>query len=107
MASMKPLAFGLFATTTSEGIEISGKTFDNKERLRALGATWNKETKVWVLPLTADLHSLEQTVKPKQKVCRTWICGNKTARLDPRNPHGPMIWVCSCCGTYRSDYDGT
>lgn len=106
---MQPLAFGLFASTTPEGIEISGKTFDNRERLKLLGAKWNKETKVWVLPLTTDLHSLEQVahVKPRQKVFRTWVCGNKTAKIDPRDPHGPMIWVCSCCGTYKSDYDGT
>lgn len=115
---METLAKGLFMKQTPEGLEISGKTYDNRDLLKSLGGKWNAEKKVWVLPLTANVELLRQPPPPpapapvprpvpRQKVFRTWICGNKKAKLDPYNPQGPMIWVCSCCPTYKSDYDGT
>ena len=101
---MESLAYGLSAMNTPEGVEIGGNTYPNRHRLKALGGVWQKEKKVWLLPVSADLTSLQPR---RQKVFRTWICGKKVAKIDPWNPQGPMIWVCSCCPTYKSDYDGT
>jgi hypothetical protein len=107
-----PLRYGLFATPGTEGIEISGQTFAAKFTLKQMGAKWNAGTKTWVFPTGTDLSSLQLPPPPPpqkklKKVFRTWVCGKKEARLDPYNPQGPMIWVCDCCGTYKSDYDGT
>ena len=104
---METLNFGLFLQKTSEGLEISGKTFYSKEALKALGGVWQSDKKVWVLPLTTDVASLRLPQPKLKKVFRTWICANKKATFDPFNPQGPLIWVCDCCGTWKSDYDGT
>lgn len=115
---MEKLGFGLIATQAPEGIEISGRTYDSREKLKSLGGTWNTTKKVWILPSDADLSSLRRPPpapaaapverrQPLQRVFRTWICGKKVAKINPDNPQGPMIWVCSCCPTYKSDYDGT
>jgi hypothetical protein len=116
---MERLAFGLFAQKTSEGLELSGRTFDNKDRLKALGARWNPDKKVWVLPLEADLGSLAYVPPPKktkQRVVattrylacdRVYICAKKVATFNPTRPDGPMIYVCDCHPTFYSSYDGT
>lgn len=115
MTSSETLRYGLLLFKQSDCFEIKGQTYDNRDLLKSLGAKWNPERKAWILPLTTDLSSLKlppppprQTpVRKLKKVFRTWICDKKQAQLDPYNPQGPMIWVCSCCGTYKSDYDGT
>lgn len=107
--------YGLVATTTDEGIEISGKTYFVKDRLKEMGARWEAQKKVWVVPHGTDLSEFAPPPPPPprppqaklQKVFRSYICAKKKAHIDPRNPQGPMIWVCDCCGTYKSDYDGT
>jgi hypothetical protein len=108
---MTTLAYGLVATPTDQGLEISGQTFQSKDRLKEMGAKWNAQKKLWVLPSGTDLSGLALPPRPPQpklqKVFRTYICGYKKAQLDPRDPQGPMIWVCDCCGTYKSDYSGT
>jgi hypothetical protein len=114
-SKMQTLGFGLTALQTQEGIEISGRTYDSREKLKTLGGKWNAEKKAWILPPDADLSSLRRpppapraAATPRmQRVFRTWICGKKVAKINPENPQGPMIWVCSCCPTYKSDYDGT
>lgn len=106
---MEPLNFGLFLLKTPEALEISGKTFFSKESLKALGGTWDGQKRVWVLPLEANLQSLRlPPPKPQlKKVFRAWICAKKRATLDPYDPQGPMLWVCDCCGAWKSDYAGT
>lgn len=122
---METLAFGLNAKTTPEGIEISGKTFDNKERLKLLGAKWNGEKKVWVLPLDSDLSSLKVppiSASMRQQIADYAIsdaylrrgrsrhgrcCSAATTKFDDYNPQGPLWYVCETHGTYKSDYDGT
>jgi len=112
---MQTLGFGLTALQTPEGLEITGRTYDSRDKLKALGGKWNAEKKAWILPPDADLSSLQPPppaprtapLPRMQKVFRTWVCGKKVAKINPGNPQGPMIWVCSCCPTYKSDYDGT
>lgn len=129
MASIQ-LNFGLLAKTTSECIEITGRTFDSKERLKALGAKWNAEKKVWVLPLGSDLSSLELpppaplSTSMRQQIADYTIsdaylrrvrgrsrhgrcCTEAETKLDDFNPQGPMWYVCQKHGNYKSDYDGT
>ena len=124
---MDSLAFGLRATTTCEGIEVSGKTFDSKDRLKALGAKWKAETKVWVLPLGTDISSLMPppiSASMRQQMADYFIsdsylrrvsgrsrhgrcCSEAKTKLDDFNPQGPMWYVCAKHGNYKSNYDGT
>jgi hypothetical protein len=124
------LNFGLLATTTTESIEITGYTFDSKERLKALGAKWNAEKKAWALPLGTDLSSLAlPPPKPISESMRQQMadysisdaylrrvrgrsrhgrcCSEAKTKLDDFNPQGPMWYVCEKHGNYKSDYDGT
>jgi hypothetical protein len=124
------LNFGLLATTTTESIEITGYTFDSKERLKALGAKWNAEKKAWLLPLGTDLSSLAlPPPKPISESMRQQMadysisdaylrrvrgrsrhgrcCVEAKTKLDDFNPQGPMWYVCEKHGNYKSDYDGT
>lgn len=125
------LNYGLLATTTAESIEISGRTFDSKERLKALGAKWNAEKKAWLLPLGTDLSSLALPPPPplsasmRQQIADYHLelsyrrfggvtrsrhgrcCAAAKTKLDDFNPQGPMWYVCEKHGNYKSDYDGT
>lgn len=121
------LNYGLMATTTPESIEITGRTFDSKDRLKALGAKWNSEKKAWVLPLGSDLSSLEvppMSASMRQQIADYIIsdsylsrmrgrsrhgrcCSQATTKFDEDNPQGPMWYVCAKHGNYKSDYDGT
>ncbi len=124
------LNYGLVAKTTPESIEVTGRTFDSKDRLKALGAKWNAEKKAWVLPRDADLSSLELPPPPpvsasmRQQIADYYIsdsylrrvigrsrhgrcCSEAKTKLDDFNPQGPMWYVCAKHGNYKSDYDGT
>jgi hypothetical protein len=120
------LNYGLLATTTSEFIEITGRTFDSKERLKALGAKWVPEKKAWTLPLGSDLSSLalpsvsasmrqqiadymleSQLLRVRYRSRHGRCCQEASTKLDEDNPQGPMWYVCSKHGNYKSDYDGT
>lgn len=121
------LNFGLLATTTAESIEITGRTFDSKDRLKALGAKWNAEKKAWLLPLGSDLSSLEVpplSASMRQQIADYTIsdaylrrvrgrsrhgrcCAEAKTKFDDFNPQGPMWYVCEKHGNYKSDYDGT
>ncbi len=113
---MTTLNFGLKLQTTPEGMEISGQTFHSRDKLKALGGTWQPEKKLWLLPLGTDISSLQlpkpqKIVKPPPRRYhygdRVWICAKKQAALNPQNPQGPMMYVCPCCPTFYSSYDGT
>ena len=120
---MEALAFGLFLKRSPEGLEVTGKTYDNKERLKALGAKWSAEKKLWILPAEADITSLAYVPPPpkvkKPRIARVepttrylygdrvHICAKKVAQCNPANPQGPMMYVCECHSTFYSSYDGT
>ena len=120
---METLAFGLFLKRTSEGLEITGKTYDSKERLREMGAKWSAEKRLWMLPLEADISSLAYVAPPPRKRMpraprpepttrylysdRVYICAKKVPRCNDANPQGPMMYVCDCHPTFYSSYDGT
>ena len=121
------LKYGLVAKTTPDSIEITGRTFDSKDRLKALGAKWNAEKKAWVLSRDADLSSLELppvSASMRQQMADYSIsdsylrrvigrsrhgrcCSEAKTKLDDFNPQGPMWYVCEKHGNYKSDYDGT
>lgn len=119
------LNYGLVAKTTADSIEITGRTFDSKDRLKALGAKWNADKKAWLLPLGTDLSSLEvppMSASMRQQIADYYIsdsylrrgrsrhgrcCSAATTKLDDFNPQGPMWYVCAKHGNYKSDYDGT
>jgi hypothetical protein len=127
---MTTLNYGLVATPTHDGIEISGQTFHSRDRLKALSAKWSAEKKAWLLPLGSDLSSLAlPPPKPISEAMRQQMadycisdaylrrvigrsrhgrcCAEATTKLDDFNPQGPMWYVCTKHGKYKSDYDGT
>ncbi len=114
MPEVERLGNGLTLKRRPDVLEISGWTYEHRERLKALGGKWQPDQKVWLLPIGADLTEFKPVPVPRQpkpvptlqKVFRTWICIKKKAQLDPTNPQGPMLWVCPCHGTWRSDYTG-
>jgi hypothetical protein len=55
---IQTLGKGLRAETKENGIYISGRTFNSKNLLKTLGASWNPAEKKWVLPLATNLSPL-------------------------------------------------
>ena len=82
MAS-EALAYGLIATTTADGISITGKTFANKDRLRQCGATWKPAKKAWVFPLGFDLTPLRDPPSlDKMPSIYPWVCCRAATELN-------------------------
>jgi hypothetical protein len=52
------LNFGLHATVDNDLVFIDGKTYESKDKLRALGAKWVPECKTWMIGSDVDLTSL-------------------------------------------------
>lgn len=123
MATQEALRDGLKLTRLQEGLEISGRTFDWREKLKSLGGRWNPEKKTWLLPADADITDLKQPVYvpvPREPYTpnmwafdrlrdrrRRECCKNCKREFDEFNPQGPMWYVCSTHGKWKSDYDGT
>lgn len=86
--------YGLFAETTSEGIVLSGKTFDLKDIIKQMGGKWQPASKTWLLAPETDLAPLRPILLP-------WVCCVKAHSLDSRNqtlvcpvhwPNGKKPW---------------
>lgn len=130
MAQQQQLRDGLVLKRLQDGLEISGRTYDWRETLKALGGKWNPQNKTWVLPLDADLSSLAPPPPPpisaamRRQMEDYYIsdaylrrvsgrtrhgrcCSEAETKLDDFNPQGPMWYVCKKHGNYKSDYDGT
>jgi hypothetical protein len=52
------LNFGLHATVDDDLVFIDGKTYESKDKLRALGAKWIPELKTWMIASDTDLTPL-------------------------------------------------
>jgi hypothetical protein len=127
---------GLIAEYYPDGILISGRTFDSKDALKALGAVWSPPLKKWKLPLETDLSSFRPQVPPQgqprpQEQSRgqlpsratvyepnMWVydrmrdkrrspcCSQCKTELDKFRPDGPLWYVCPQHGKWQSDYTG-
>ena len=120
---------GLLAEFYPDGVLISGRTFDNKDALKALGAVWSAPLKKWKLPLQVDLSSLRPQVSPQQSrpqeqpranvyepnmwvydrmrdKRRTKCCNQCKTEIDKFRPDGPLWYVCPQHGKWQSDYTG-
>ena len=119
MASAEYLLNGLIAETSGEAIWISGATYDNRELLKSLGATWVPAEKKWRLPVGTDLSSLRPPPRPRVIYePNLWVydrvrdrrnrecCSQCKRRFDDENPQGPMWFVCPVHGKWKSDYTG-
>ncbi len=122
MSSLFPLQHGLYAEVIPDQcILISGKTFDQKDRLKSLGGIWAPDLKKWKFPLNADLSSLQPQVRLQTKPApqpapriiyaqrprRPGRCCSKCqVMIDKKRPDGPLWYVCPDHGTYQSDYTG-
>ena len=50
---------------------LTGKTFDLKEKIKALGGKWNPERRIWTLPLGIDMDEIQThlgTLKPVEEI---------------------------------------
>lgn len=120
-STMETLRNGLSLTKTHEGLEVSGKTFDYRELLKGKGGKWNPQKKVWIFPLETDFSDMRAPpATPKRPVePNMWVfdrlrdtrrrecCSQCKREFDKYNPQGPMWYVCSVHGKWKSDYDGT
>lgn len=127
---------GLLAEFYPDGVLISGRTFDNKDALKALGAVWSPPLKKWKLPLETDLSSLrpqipsksqsqiqsqtqpQRQIRVNQHEPNIWVydrmrdrgrrqcCSQCKTELDKVRPDGPLWFVCPQHGKWQSDYTG-
>lgn len=104
-------------------IQISGKTFDHKDKIKAIaGAKWNPAEKCWTVPVGSNISALmDPSVKyvyrdpgpnmwaydRMRDVRRRECCKKCTREFDDFNPQGPMWFVCPDHGKWKSDYDGS
>lgn len=124
--TMETLSNGLILIKTHEGLEISGRTFEYRERLKAKGGRWNPERKTWIFAFETDFSDMRsiptpsvpqryrEPVEPNMWVFdrvrnarRRECCSQCKREFDTYNPQGPMWFVCSVHGKWKSDYDGT
>jgi hypothetical protein len=87
-----PKKFPLTFQETDQGIIITGKTFDYKERIKTLGGRWNADKMSWLVPLGTDLAPLHEPLPkppPPPPVPRpSWVCCDKATILSyPRQQH--------------------
>lgn len=126
MSGKENLVNGLYAEISSEGIFISGKTFDNKDMLKQMKAVWVPEVKKWKLPPGTDLQPLRPQVPmrtqvpmrpPEARVRQINIYADRPRRygaccakcktaFDNYNPQGPLWYICPDHGKWKSDYTG-
>lgn len=123
---METLSNGLTLTKTNEGLEISGRTFEYRELMKAKGGRWNPHKKIWVFPSETDFSEMRALVpvpapqrRRKPVEPNMWVfdrlrdtrrrecCSQCRREFDTSNPQGPMWFVCSVHGKWKSDYDGT
>lgn len=119
---------GMVIKRTDEYSEISGRTYDSRELLKARGGKWHPQSKTWRFPPETDFSDLKlppppppsarelqaradyyisdaylRRVVPRRRDC----CKKCTREFDDFNPQGPMWYVCPDHGKWKSDYDGT
>lgn len=114
---------GLVAEFYPDGVLISGRTFDSKDAMKALGGVWSPNLKKWKFPLTVDLSSLRPQVpsqpvyQPRPQPPRVNLYANRPRRpgaccsqckteFDKYRPDGPLWYVCPVHGKWQSDYTG-
>ena len=77
---------GIMATLKFEqqqiGIVVTGKTFDVKEKLKALGGIWNPTLRAWVVPILtevdrADLLAPAPALPATRPEKPRWVCCEK------------------------------
>lgn len=112
--------YGLQVNVTEAAFVVSGRTFDHKEKIKAIaGSKWSPADKAWTLPLDADLSTLlapvvvSRPAAPKVSLWgstrNTWrraCCSQCKNEFDKYRPDGPMWFVCPVHGTWKSDYSG-
>ena len=94
------LNFGLKAITCPDAVFIKGLTYENRERLTALGGRWDAFEKAYVFPISFDLSPLrvpagvKPTPIPVPSPKPWWFCGHENARIIDL---GRMTHTCPDC----------
>jgi len=91
---------GLKIIATLNGLLISGKTYDVKEQLKALGGVWQPEEKSWLLPSDTDLSTIivpapaAAPASSHLKSKPSWVCCDDARVIDYRL----QMHYCERCG---------
>ena len=83
---------------------VSGKTYDVKEQLKALGGVWQPEEKSWLLPSGTDMSTITLPASapaasapaavPQAKSKPSWVCCDDARVIDYRL----QMHYCGRCG---------
>ena len=79
---------------TLEGIVVTGKTFEYRERIKGLRGRWNPIMKAWIIPLGTDLTILEEPLPISMALPPHWLCCAKAVILN----YDKQQYVCSSHG---------
>jgi hypothetical protein len=111
---------GIAIKTLEDGKkELSGKTFDHREQIKAAGGRWDPDRKVWTLPAEAKLDFLPTAPPPKAATLKPATpiyvprsrskfrgpCCSSAVAYESR-PYGPICYRCPHHGQIINDWCG-
>jgi hypothetical protein len=73
--------------------ELSGRTFDFKDEIKAVGGKWNNANKTWTVPKDTDLEFLNIKKAKPVYIAPYGICCQKAKIMD-EYWQGPMYILC-------------
>jgi hypothetical protein len=102
---------GINVKTLEDGThEVSGKTFDFKDEIKARNGKWNNVNMLWILPKDTNLEFLlvkkvkEKVVRPK--VIPAYGCCCEKAKIMEEYWQGPLYYQCEDHGKRPSTSRG-
>jgi hypothetical protein len=117
---------GIAIKTLEDGRkELSGRTFNYKDQIKAAGGRWDPDRKVWALSAEAKMDFLPPPPppppkpKPREQWTReeyqNWLARSRSKIRGPccseavafeSRPYGPICYRCAKHGLTRNDYCG-
>jgi hypothetical protein len=90
---------GINVKTLEDGShQVTGRTFDFKDEMKALGGKWNNPTKTWTLPKDTNLEFLlVKKVIPKAvrpKIIPSYGCCCEKGKIMEEYWQGPLYYQC-------------
>lgn len=106
---------GIAIKTLEDGRkELSGRTFDYKDQIKAAGGRWDPDRKVWTIPAEAKMDFLPPPPPPPPPAVRyvprsrskiRGPCCSEAVAFESR-PYGPICYRCAKHGLTHNDYCG-
>jgi hypothetical protein len=108
----------LITTVLDDGrIQLSGPTFALRDQIKARGGRWlpltERGARVWILPAGTDTTCflppppVAAAPAPLYRARSGRCCAAATARMDDADPYGPLWYVCTAHGSFKSSYSGS